>query len=542
MGVSVLIQSTTRNDLTGRDGVTITKALRTIPTATIRTVDPAGSFLPGVGNQVEIQDDLGGPTVTLFGGSISEVERIRRRTSIATLETNCACVGKADRLERRLAGYYEFTGKTAGYILGQLVANSLSGDISIASPSGIATGPTIESLVWDYPTAKDAADSVVNLSPGYEYYIKPDGTFSYFQTSSNTCPVSITTGANVNKITTRETREDFCNRVTIKVANALRDPDTENFTGDGATQSFNVAYPIAQAPEIFVGSPAVAQTVGIIGVDTGKDWYWQEGSTEIRQEDTDTPIGSSVVIMVTYVGTESILVSAVNTASVSARATAESNSGIYHKLTLENKLTRANAQAVADAYVDRYSSLSVVMQFETDTRLEPDAYNIEPGQTLTVSLTGYNCAGTYLVRSVTLQLRINDVHQARWVVKVEAVSGPVLRNYVDVFRDTSGGGGNITGSGSIASSTGGAGTYVYEPAKLTANTTITAPIPATSGATMVIFVKQGAGPYTISFNATQFSQIVNTAIPAVEDMEIAFPFVGRGDGLWWPMSFAREMS
>ena len=141
MGISVLIQSTLRNDLTGRDGVSITKALRTIPTASIRTIDPAGSFLPGVGNLVEVQDDLNGPTVTLFGGSISEVERIRRRTSIATLETNCSCVGKADRLERRLAGYYEFTGKTGGYILGQLVANSLSGDISIASPSGIATGP-----------------------------------------------------------------------------------------------------------------------------------------------------------------------------------------------------------------------------------------------------------------------------------------------------------------------------------------------------------------------------------------------------------------
>jgi hypothetical protein len=543
MGISVLIQSTTRNDLTGRDGVSITKALRSIPTATIRTIDPAGSFLPGVGNQVEIQDDLNGPTVTLFGGSISEVERIRRRTSIATLETNCACVGKADRLERRLAGYYEFTGKTGGYILGQLVANSLTGDISIASPSGISAGPTIESLVWDYPTAKEAADSVVNLSAGYEYYVKPDGTLSYFQTSSNACPVSITTGANVNKITTRETREDFCNRVTIKVANALRDPETESFTGDGATQSFNVSYPIAQAPEIFVGSPAVAQTVGIIGVDTGKDWYWQEGSTEIRQEDSDPALGSGVVIMVTYVGTESILVSAANTTSISDRATAENNSGIYHKLlTLENKLTRANAQAVADAYVDRYSALSVVMVFETDTWLEPEAIDIEPGQTLTVSLTGYQCAGTYLVRSVTLQSRINDVHQARWVVKVEAVSGPILRNYVDVFRDTSGGGGNVSGSGSIASPTGGAGTYVYEPAKLTANTTITAPIPATSGATMVMFIKQGATPYTISFDATQFAQIVNTAIPAVENMEIAFPFVGRSDGLWWPMSFAREMS
>jgi|GEM_PF-2267634 len=537
MGISVLIQSTLRNDLTGRDGVSITKALRTIPTASIRTTDKTGAFLPAVGNLVEIQDDLNGPTVTLFGGSINEVERIRRRKNLAHLETNCSCVGKADRLERRLAGSYEYTGKTGGYILGQMVANSLSGDITIASPSGIAAGPVVDTMVWDYPTCKEAADSVCALT-GYEYYITPEGTFSYFLTSTNTCPVSITDGSNVAKITTRETREDFCNRVTIKVSNALKDPDTENFTGDGVATSFNVAFPITQQPDIFIGSPAVAQTVGIIDVDTGKDWYWQEGSTEIRQDSGATVISAGVSIMVTYVGTESILIASSNVTSISDRATAEGNSGIYHKLlALDTKLTRANAQAVADAYVDRYSELSVVMVFETDTLLEPDSISIEPGQTLTVSLAGYQCAGTYLVRAVTLQSRLYDQHQARWTVRVEAVSGPVLRNYVDVFRNLTGGGGNA--SGSIASATGGAGTYVYEPAKLTANTTITAPVPATKGATMVVFIKQGTTHYTISFDATQFSQSVNTNIPATENMEIAFPFVGRADGLWWPMSFAR---
>lgn len=539
MGISVLVQSTLRNALTGRDGVSITKALRTIPTASIRTVDRAGSFLPAVGNLVEIQDDLNGPTVTLFGGSIDQVERIRRRTSIAMLETNCSCVGKAARLEQRLAGEYEYTGETGGYIVGQILANSLSGDIDNASPSLIASGPTIDSLKLDYPTCR-AAISAVNDLTGYEDYVLPDGTLSYFLPSSNVCPVSITDGSNVLKITTRETREDFCNRVTVKVANALRDPETENFTGDGVTTSFNVAYPISQAPDVFIGSPATAQTVGIIGVDTGKDWYWQEGSTEIRQDSGAAAIGSGVAIMVTYVGIESVIISAENATSISGRATAESNSGIYHKLlTLDNKLTRANAQAVADAYVDRYSALSVVMVFETDTHLEPEAIDIEPGQTLTVSLTGYQCAGNYLVRSVTLQSRINDVHDARWAVKVEAISGPVLRNYVDVFRGLGGGNGSASGSSSIASSGAGAGTYVYEPAKLVGNTTITAPVPATRGATLVVFIKQGASPYTISFDATQFAQAVNTNIPAVEDTEIAFPFVGRSDGLWWPMSFAR---
>lgn len=541
MGVSVLIASTTRNNKTALEGVTITKALNAIPTASIRTIDPTGSFVPLVGNQAEIQDDLLGPTVSLFGGSISEVERIKRNKNLPILETNCSCVGYADRLERRLAGYYEWTGKTGGQILRDMIANSISGDINDASPSQIANGPVIDSLVVDYATCRELADKVRNLTQ-YEYYVLPDGTLSYFSPQSNACPMSITTGANVTKLTTRETREDLCNRVTVKVSSALRDPDTETFTGDGVTQSFNVTYPIAREPQIFIGSPAVAKTVGIIGVDTGKDWYWQAGSTEIRQDDGAAAIGSGISIDVTYVGTESILVSAVNSASVTERASVEGNSGIYHKLlTLDQQLTRANAQAIADAYVDRFSALSTVLIFETDSLHEPEIINVEPGQILTVSLTGWNAAGTYLVRSVNLQLRKNDQSPDRWFARVEAISGPVLRNYIDLFRDVSGGG-SVSGTAMIPSATGGAGVYVYEPAKLTANTTITAPIPATTGATMVVFIKQGAGPYTISFDADQFAQIVNTNIPAVEDMEIAFPFVGRSDGLWWPMSFACEMS
>lgn len=538
MGVGAIIASILRNDKTGLSGISITKALRSIPTATIRTIDKLGSFLPAVGNQVEIQDDLNGsPAEVLFGGSITEVERIRRNSNIALLETNCTCVGYADRLEKRLAGQYEFTGETAGFILAQILANSLSGDITDSSPSSIATGPSVNSFVLDLPTCREAIQELCNLTQ-YEYYVLPTGELSFFSPQSNVCPVSITTGANVSKLTTRETREDFCNAVTIKVANSLRDPATETFLGDGATQSFNTLFPLSAAPEIFVGSPAVAQTIGIIGVDTGKDWYWQEGSTEIRQDDADTPISGGVNIDVTYVGIESIIVASTNVASVSARATAENNSGIYEKLlSLDQRLTRADAQAIADSYVDRYSALSVVLTLETDTKLEPNCISIEPGQVLSVSLTGWNAAGNYLIRSVRLQFQGAEYGQHRWKCSVEAISGPVLRNYIDVFRDMTGGGGSASGSAVIPGGSSGAGTYVYEPAKLTASTTITAPIPATPGATLTVFIKQGASPYTITFDMSSFGLISNTNIGSVENSISIFPFVGRSDGLWWPNGF-----
>lgn len=529
MGVSVLIQSVTRNDITGLGGVTITKALRSTPTATIKIIDPSGAYLPAVGNLVEVQEDGG---IVLFGGSIEEVERIRRNSNIAILESNCTCVGKADRLNQRLAGSYEWANKAAGVIVEDLIYNSLQGDIT--DTSLVAGGPSIDSFTVDYPTVQEALQAVCNLT-GYEYYVQPDGKLAFFSPSSNAAPFSITTGANVIKLTTRETREDFCNSARAKVAESLRDPETQTFTGDGSTQSFTLDYAVAEAPTVFVGG--VANTVGIFGVDTAKDWYWSNGSSEIRQEPGDTPISGATDIAVTYIGIQSIIVASDNTASISARAAAESNSGIYQKLIqITQRVSTKDAQAIVDAYVDRHSELSTVLLIETDMRLEPSVLQIEPGQLLSVSLTGWHAAGTYLVRRVSLQLRLNDQSNSRWTAQIEAISGPILRNYIDVFRDITGNG-SVSGSATLSGGTSGAGTYVYEPAKLTANTTIVAPVAATQGAAMVIYIIQGAGPYLISFDPDTFGTIANNNIGPVEDSLSVFPFVGRSDGKWWPSGF-----
>ena len=523
MGVSVLIQSTTVNEFTAVAGVSITKALRAIPTASIRTVDRAGAYLPAVGNHVEIQDD----GTIMFGGSILEVERIKRRSSLALLETHVSCVGLADRLEKRLTGQYEWTGETGGTIIAQMVYQSLAGDIT--DTTLVEAGPVVDSFITDLATAREFLEAVCGLT-GFEYYVMPDGKLAYFDASLNLAPFGITDGLNVTKLTTRETREDFCNNATAKVASVLRDPETQSFVGNGVNRSFPVTYPVSSTPTVFVAG--VEQTVGISGVDTGKDFYWSDGSAEVHQDSGAAPVGVGIAIDITYVGIESIMVNSVNVASVSARATAENNSGNYEKLLqIEQRLTRADAQAIVDAYVDRHSALSIVLTIETNNLIEPDLKDIEPGQVLPVTLTGWNAVGNYLVRSVNLQMRKDDSAEYRWEGRIEAISGPVLRNYIDVFRDITGGGGRVSGSGSIPGGSGGSGTYVFEPAKLTAPLTISAPIAATAGARLVVFVTQGAGSYTISWGP-EFVVLVGQA-SAIEDEITAFDFVGRSDGLWW---------
>jgi hypothetical protein len=75
---------------------------------------------------------------------------------------------------------------------------------------------------------------------------------------------------------------------------------------------------------------------------------------------------------------------------------------------------------------------------------------------------------------------------------------------------------------------------VYEVPTLSANTVITAPFNAVLGARLTIYVTQGSGQYTISFDPSQFAQVINTAISEVDGDVSVFDLSGRSDGLWWP--------
>ena len=125
-----------------------------------------------------------------------------------------------------------------------------------------------------------------------------------------------------------------------------------------------------------------------------------------------------------------------------------------------------------------------------------------------------------------------DTADYQWRGRIEAVKGPILRTYTDILRGT-GGSGSISGNGAAVTRSSGAGVYLHEIGTLAANTTVTPTVAATTGATMYVFGTTGASPYTISFHADWFATVPNSLIPAAAGITFCFPFVGRGDGLWW---------
>lgn len=445
MGISVLISTTLRNALVSPASISIRKALGEASTCQITTKDATGAFIPVVGNSVEVQDQSS--TVQFFG-SIQENE-----VSLIDNQRGIQCLISATDLNhsttRRLAGEYSWTNKTVLEIVTDIVANSLQGDLTDISL--VEAGPTIATFAISYPSVKEAFDKLAELS-GMEWYVDELNKLRFFVPASPSAPFSITDTTNVSSLSIRETREDYCNWVVGRVGGGLLDPVSEDFVGDGVADVFILAHPVGQIPSVFVNG--VAQTVGILGVDTGKDWYWSENSAEIEQDAGGVVLTAMDTLSVTYVGVAQFYVEAEDLAERSARATAENNSGIYQRFILIDGLkTRGDAQAVVDAYLERYNQMTFELVFETNERIEPAIMALRPGDVLPMSVAEFGETGNYLVRSIVISHidGVTDQADCQWSARVEAVKGPVLRSFLDMFAQGAG------------TSIGGVGTGTFKP-------------------------------------------------------------------------------
>jgi hypothetical protein len=435
MGISVLVLSTLANDKTKPATISINKRLGQPATAEVSTVDRTGTFFPYVGNKIEILDQNGDP---IFFGNANEVERIRPgHYACDVSESRTSCTDLNFALTRRLAGEYEWIGKTLLEIVTDIVANSLSGDLTDISL--VETGPVIPNLSISYPTVQDAFNRL-KKETGLEWFVDDENKLHFFTPGTVNCPWSIVDGSNLERIVIRETREDYCNWAVARVLKALREPATEEFIGDSTTTSFELDFPCAQEPTIFLNG--VANTVGLTTVDTGKDWYWSPESKEIRQDEAGLVLTSADTLSVTYVGQEQIYVESKNDAEISSRAAAEDNSGIYQRLIeIEAESTRADAQAIVDAYVDAHSSLSLVATIETNDHAEPLVLGTRVGQTISIGINGYGTLGDFLITDINIMhWDVNDQAKSQWKYTITAVQGPKLKNFVEAFGDLIGSG------------------------------------------------------------------------------------------------------
>lgn len=206
----------------------------------------------------------------------------------------------------------------------------------------------------------------------------------------------------------------------------------ETKAGDGSTRTWNVANALTAPPTVWTlnGQPV---TYGIQGVDTGRQFYYQIGSTSLTQDGSGTLLAKTDTLAISYPGafvTEVVRDNATpgtfpNTISQAEMAAIDGTTGIVENVLDVSKLnmTVAAAQTYGDQLLQRYGLPNGRML--TFMTLRP---GLAPGQALTGFVLAQQCNNVqFLVAAVSISTDMASVPGGiLYWYSVEAVEGSTL--------------------------------------------------------------------------------------------------------------------
>lgn len=386
--------------------------------SSFRLVDVTGAYRPSIGAEVIVDDSTGTPRY--FGGFVDSVnEELTIDGNTSSLSHDVECVSYDAIADRRLvAASYESGSQTLSTIVSDVVTNFLTGDG--LTTTNVDTGPIIDRVKFNYVPASSVFNELANIT-GYAWWVDESKALWFKPRGGVTGSVSIDS-SNCRDVRVVRTLETYRNKQLIRAGTALTSSRTENFSGNGTQKAWTLAYPVGTVPTVTVGG--VSKTVGIRGVDTGKDWYYNLADPVMNQDDGAAAVGAAVAIAVTYQGQYPILINAQNDSQIASQAALGSTSGVYEQLEERANLNDDGAASdVASGLLRRYGKVPRRVTFTTDTA------GLAAGQLINITLTPHGITGTWLVDSVTAQ----DRNGKDLVWTVEALDGESVGGWVEFF-------------------------------------------------------------------------------------------------------------
>lgn len=360
-----------------------------------------------------------------------------------TIRHSISCVDQAWLASKRRVAA-TFTNKTCGYMAQWLLDN-------ILVQEGVTRGQ-----IYDGLTPSLTLFPSPTLYPGGNVGLIPQANFGYCKVSealaalaaaaSNSgvpyycmidqlkqlwfVPYTTVVNSNIidgtaqDNIKVKRTNPSYRNQQIVQGGVAQTVQQTETRKGDSNTIAFPMKYDLATVPTVTVNG--VTKTVGINGVDTGKDWYWNKGSNLITQDTSGTKLTSSDTLSVTYIGQYPNTVISQNAAQVSAQAAIDGTSGIIEDLTNDDSLNDINsALASASASLTLYGQAGVIVSFDTQVA------GYAPGQLVTIDLPWHDIhTDQFLIESVTASDSRDGLNIYYTVV---ALQGPADVSWQDFF-------------------------------------------------------------------------------------------------------------
>ena len=207
-------------------------------------------------------------------------------------------------------------------------------------------------------------------------------------------------GSTPYQVSIETTHNQMANNTFALSPNVLLNALNATILGNGTATTFNLPQPIAATPTITLN--ASPQTVGILGVDTGKDWYWSQGSTTLTQDAGGVVLTASDVLLVAYETESPGAAQAPNEESLTARQGIEGTSGIYdHNISISAPILPNDLVADAATYSTQFG----------DPATTVTAYTMRPGlavgQTQNITYSRAGIDGSFLIATVQLTTQNN---------------------------------------------------------------------------------------------------------------------------------------
>lgn len=304
---------------------------------------------------------------------------------------------------------------------------------ALISDSSFGTGANVPSV--DY-TNKYISDNLDDLNTKSNYWWQVGDTSVTFQARNavNAPYILQSTDILIGTLPTVEYSGDMYRNEQVLTGVFETSVFSQNFTGDGQSKTWNVANPVAGVPTITVNGQA--QTVGIQGVDTGKQFYYQLNSTAITQDNSGTTLRKDIdTLGVAYLGSYGIDFSIDNTGQISntiSQAQYAATDGTSGIVTAIEDVSQQNmdvnaATAYANQLLQRYGSIARTITFTTLHQ------GLKSGQSLPIFVPQLNIFdSTFLIVEVNTTTRsINNGIQ--YVHSIIASENAALSSWVKYF-------------------------------------------------------------------------------------------------------------
>lgn len=232
----------------------------------------------------------------IFGGFVESVEVIKVRPDGAR-EFMLNCKDNMWLADKRVVSK-EYNGWRAGAIVNDIIDTILVEEG--ITDTKVELGPTVER----FPAADmRCSDAIRKLAEENQmtFYIDANKKLWFTEREFRSAPFTLSSSdilwpePGAARLHIRQPM--YRNQQTILGGDVQTSSQTEVFVGDGERRAFPVGYRVHEAPTVEVddGSTSgfVTRTIGVKGIDTGKDWYYDERDHILVQSSTATVVGNS---------------------------------------------------------------------------------------------------------------------------------------------------------------------------------------------------------------------------------------------------------